>query len=84
VAGQVTASIAAQLRARVIMKHTRTKRWRVEMSKKLIATAILATVAFGAVAPGIAMAKGAPKTKAACEKISTMKWDDAGAKCVKK
>ena len=84
VAGQETASIAAQLRARVIMKRTRTKRWRVEMSKKLIATAILATVAFGAVAPGIAMAKGAPKTKAACEKISTMKWDDASAKCVKK
>jgi hypothetical protein len=54
------------------------------MSKKLISTAILAAVAFGAIAPGIAMAKGAPKTKAACEKISTMKWDDAGSKCVKK
>ena len=54
------------------------------MSKKLMTTAILAAVAFGAVAPGIAMAKGAPKTKSACEKISTMKWDDAGARCVKK
>ena len=54
------------------------------MSKKLMTTAILAAVAFGAVAPGIAMAKGVPKTKAECEKISTMKWDDAGSKCVKK
>jgi hypothetical protein len=54
------------------------------MSKKLLSTAILAALAFGAVAPGIAMAKDAPKTKAACEKISTMKWDDASSKCVKK
>ena len=30
------------------------------MSKKLLSTAILAALAFGAVAPGIAMAKGAP------------------------
>ncbi|WP_195930321.1 hypothetical protein [Hyphomicrobium album] len=54
------------------------------MSKKLLSTAILAAIAFGAVAPGIAMAKDAPKTKAACEKITTMKWDDASSKCVKK
>ena len=54
------------------------------MSKKLMTTAILAAVAFGAVAPGIAVAKGVPKTKTECEKISTMKWDDAGSKCVKK
>jgi hypothetical protein len=54
------------------------------MSNKLLTTALLAAIAFGAVAPGIAMAKGAPKTKAACEKISTMKWDDTAAKCVKK
>jgi hypothetical protein len=79
----VTASIAAQFRAWVIMKHP-PKIWRVHMSKKLMTTAILAAVAFGAFAPSIAMAKGAPKTKAACEKIATMKWDDAGAKCVKK
>jgi hypothetical protein len=52
--------------------------------KKLLTTAVLAAVAFGVAAPGIAMAKGAPKTKAACEKISTMKWDDATSKCVKK
>ncbi len=54
------------------------------MSKKLMTTAILAAVAFGAVAPTVALAKGAPKTKAACEKISTMKWDDTASKCVKK
>ena len=53
------------------------------MSKKLLSAAILAAFAVGAVAP-VAMAKGAPKTKAACEKISTMKWDDATSKCVKK
>ena len=60
------------------------KKMECEMSKKLLSTAILAAIAFGAVAPGIAMAKGAPKTKAACEKIATMKWDDASSKCVKK
>lgn len=54
------------------------------MSKKLMTSAILAAVAFGALAPSIAMAKDAPKTKAACEKVSTMKWDDATSKCVKK
>jgi hypothetical protein len=55
-----------------------------EMSKKLMTTAILTAIAFGAVAPSIALAKDAPKTKAACEKISTMKWDDATKQCVKK
>ena len=79
----MTANHTAQLGGRVIMKHPN-KKWRVEMSKKLMTTAILAAVAFGAVAPGIAVAKGVPKTKAECEKISTMKWDDAGSKCVKK
>jgi hypothetical protein len=54
------------------------------MSKTILATTILAALAFGALAPSIAMAKGAPKTKAACEKITTMKWDDASSKCVKK
>jgi hypothetical protein len=54
------------------------------MSKKLMNAALLAAVAFDALAPSIAMAKDAPKTKAACEKLSTMKWDDGSAKCVKK
>jgi hypothetical protein len=26
----------------------------------------------------------APKTKAACEKVKAMKWDDISSKCVKK
>jgi hypothetical protein len=54
------------------------------MSKKLMTSAILAAIAISAVAPTIAMAKSAPKTKADCEKVSTMKWDDATSKCVKK
>ncbi len=80
-AGQVTAKVGVQLAARVIMKHPNNE-MESPMSKKLMTAAVLAAVAFGVAAP--AMAKGAPKTKAACEKISTMKWDDAGAKCVKK
>lgn len=54
------------------------------MSKKLVMTAVLSAIAFGAVAPGIAMAKSTPKSKAECDKVSTMKWDDASSKCVKK
>ena len=54
------------------------------MSKKLMTAAILSAIAVGAVAPTIAMAKSAPKNKADCEKVSTMKWDDASSKCVKK
>ena len=50
---------------------------------KILSTAILAGLMFGLAAP-IVQAKDAPKTKADCEKISTMKWDDATSKCVKK
>jgi hypothetical protein len=53
------------------------------MTKKIMSTAILAGLLFGLAAP-VAMAKTAPKTKAECEKITTMKWDDATSKCVKK
>lgn len=53
------------------------------MSKKIMSTAVLAAVLFGLGAP-IAEAKSAPKTKAACEKVSNMKWDGATSKCVKK
>jgi hypothetical protein len=52
------------------------------MSKKLMGTVILAGLALGLAAP--VMAKSAPKTKAECQKITTMKWDDASAKCVKR
>jgi len=50
---------------------------------KILSAAILAGLLFGLAAP-LAEAKSAPKTKAACEKISTMKWDDATSKCVQK
>jgi len=53
------------------------------MSKKIMSTAILAGLLFGLAAP-LAQAKSPPKTKAACEKITNMKWDDATSKCVKK
>ena len=53
------------------------------MSKKIVSTAILAGLLFSLAAP-IAQAKSAPKTKAECEKLANMKWDDAGSKCVKK
>jgi hypothetical protein len=53
------------------------------MSKKFLSTAILAGLLFGLAAP-IVQAKDAPKTKAECEKMTNMKWDDASSKCVKK
>ena len=53
------------------------------MTKKILSTAVLAGVLFGLAAP-IAQAKSAPKTKAECEKITTMKWDESASKCVKK
>lgn len=52
------------------------------MSKKLMGTVVLAGLVLGLAAP--VMAKSAPKTKAECQKITTMKWDDSSAKCVKK
>jgi len=48
------------------------------MSKKIMSNAILAGLLFGLAAPI------APKTKAECEKMTNMKWDDATSKCVKK
>jgi hypothetical protein len=53
------------------------------MFKKIMSTAILAGLIFGLAAP-IVEAKSAPKTKAECEKLANMKWDDAASKCVKK
>jgi hypothetical protein len=53
------------------------------MTKKVMSTAILAGLLFGLAAP-IAQAKDAPKTKAECEKVANMKWDDKASKCVKK
>jgi hypothetical protein len=47
-----------------------------------ILTAVLATGLMLSAAGGAYAA--APKTKAACEKVKTMKWDETSSKCVKK
>jgi hypothetical protein len=53
------------------------------MSKKIVSAAVLTAVVLGLGASAVE-AKSAPKTKAECEKVSNMKWDDATSKCVKK
>jgi hypothetical protein len=50
---------------------------------KILSAAILAGLMFGLAAP-VVQAKDAPKTKAECEKMTNMKWDDAKKACVKK
>ena len=52
------------------------------MSAKLISTAIITGLLFAVAVP--AFAADAPKTKAECEKMKDMKWDDASKTCVKK
>ena len=52
------------------------------MSAKILSTAIIAGLLFAVSAP--AFAADAPKTKADCEKMTNMKWDDAKKVCVKK
>jgi hypothetical protein len=52
------------------------------MSAKMVSSAIVAAMLFAFTAP--AFATDAPKTKADCEKIKDMKWDDAKKACVKK
>ena len=49
---------------------------------KVLSTAIVAGLLFAVMAP--AFAADAPKTKAECEKMKDMKWDDATKACVKK
>ena len=45
------------------------------MSLRILSTAIVAALVVAAAAP--AFAADAPKTKAECEKMKDMKWDDA-------
>jgi hypothetical protein len=80
---QLLAMNAAQGARRVIIRSPQTANGEFHMSKKIVSTAILAGLLFGLAAP-IAQAKSAPKTKAECEKMTNMKWDDATSKCVKK
>jgi hypothetical protein len=49
---------------------------------KVLSSAILAILLVAATAP--VFAADAPKTKAECEKMKDMKWDDAKKECVKK
>jgi hypothetical protein len=49
---------------------------------KILSTAIVAGLLFAVTVP--AFAADAPKTKAECEKMKDMKWDDATKACVKK
>jgi len=52
------------------------------MSAKILSTAIIAGLLFAVSAP--VFAADAPKTKADCEKMKDMKWDDAKKVCGKK
>ena len=49
---------------------------------EILSTAIVAALVVAATTP--AFAADAPKTKAECEKMKEMKWDDAMKACVKK
>ena len=49
---------------------------------KIMSTAIIVGFLFAVSAP--AFAADAPKTKADCEKTTTMKWDAKANACVKK
>jgi hypothetical protein len=49
---------------------------------KILSASIVAGLLFALTAP--AFAADAPKTKAECEKMKDMKWDDATKACVKK
>ncbi len=53
------------------------------MLAKLLSGALVAGLLVAVAAPITAEAAGLPKTKAACEKVKTMHWDDASGKCVK-
>ena len=49
--------------------------------KKMLNVAIAVGLVFSVAGAAYA---ATPTTKAACEKVKTMKWDDATKKCVKK
>ncbi len=53
-----------------------------ESMSKILSTGIIAGLLLGATAA--AFAADAPKTKAECDKLKDMKWDDAKKVCVKK
>ncbi len=54
------------------------------MSAKILSSAIVAGLLLAFTAPAFAAEPAAPTTKADCEKMKDMKWDDAKKACVKK
>jgi hypothetical protein len=56
----------------------------VNMSANILRTAIVAGLLLAITAPAFAAEPAAPTTKADCEKMKDMKWDDATKACVKK
>ena len=54
------------------------------MSARISSAAIIAGLLLAASAPAFAAEPAAPTTKADCEKMKDMKWDDAKKACVKK
>ncbi len=54
------------------------------MTAKILSTAIVAGLLLAVSAPAFAAEPAAPTTKADCEKMKDMKWDDAKKACVKK
>jgi hypothetical protein len=53
------------------------------MITRILSTALAAALMVSVAGSGVAYA-ATPKTKAACEKVKTMMWDEATSKCVKK
>jgi hypothetical protein len=54
------------------------------MSAKILSTAIVADLLLAITTPAFAAEPATPTTKADCEKMKDMKWDDASKTCVKK
>jgi len=51
---------------------------------KSVSLAVIAGVLIAGIAPAMAADQAAPTTKAACKKLSDMKWDATTKTCVKK
>lgn len=54
------------------------------MTIKILSSAIVAGLLLAVSAPAFAAEPAGPTTKADCEKVKDMKWDDAKKACVKK
>jgi ABC-type Fe2+-enterobactin transport system substrate-binding protein len=54
------------------------------MISKVLSAAVMAGLLMAVSAPVVAYAADAPKTKAACKKVTGMKWDKKTKTCMKK